>query len=256
MNYNLLHTLEDAGLEDKQARVYLAALELGGATVTQIARKAKVQRVNTYYVLDQLMHQGLISSSQRQTGAVYMATSPKNFVKRAEVNLEQLHNALPQFLAIENSNSHRPVITFYEGKEGMIQVLDDMIHTMEKLPVEQREILEYLSVESATESINDAQMNFMAQRIKKKIRLRWILPNTPMAQVYVETAQESYRDIRLVPPERFPLNTEMNIYGNKINMLAEKGAEGGVIIEHPELAQTQREIFELAWLGAESLSAR
>lgn len=252
MNNHLLQILEQGGLEDKQARVYLAALELGAATVTQIARKSRVERVNTYYVLDQLIQKGLVSISQRKNGSVYMAASPKSFVKKAELNLDQLTSALPQFLAIENSNSHRPVISFYEGKEGMAQALDDMIQTMEKVPIAQREICEYLSVESAAKSIYDLQLDFMRRRIQKKIRLRWILPNTPMAQSYVETAKESYREVRLVPPNRFPLHTEMNIYGNKINMLAEKGAEGGVIIEHPELAQTQREIFELAWLGAET----
>lgn len=40
-------------------------------------------------------------------------------------------------------------------------------------------------------------------------------------------------------------------YDNKINLIGEKGAEVGVIIEHQEIVKTQKEIFELAWLGAE-----
>jgi sugar-specific transcriptional regulator TrmB len=254
MNTQLIQILEESGLEDKQARVYLAALELGGATVTQISRKSRVERVNTYYVLDQLIERGLISLSQRKNGSLYMASNPKSFVKKAELNLEQLNAAMPQFLAIENSNTHRPVVSFYEGKGGMVEVLEDMIHTMENVPLEKREILEYLSVESAAESIYEPQVDFMNRRIQKKIRLRWILPNTPGAQEFAKKTKESYREVRLVPADRFPLLTEMNIYGNKINMLAEKGAEGGIIIEHPELAQTQREIFELAWLGAETFN--
>ena len=54
MDAKLQKILENFGLEAKEARVYLAALEVGGGGVLEISRKANVERVNTYYVLDRL----------------------------------------------------------------------------------------------------------------------------------------------------------------------------------------------------------
>ena len=48
MNAQLLKLITTLGLADKEARVYLAVLELGTDMASRIAEKAEVDRVNTY----------------------------------------------------------------------------------------------------------------------------------------------------------------------------------------------------------------
>ena len=47
--------LKSIGLDDKEARVYMALLELGTATVHPIANKAEIKRPTTYLILEQLL---------------------------------------------------------------------------------------------------------------------------------------------------------------------------------------------------------
>lgn len=68
--------LMEFGLDDKEAKIYLAILELGGESVLQIAKKAKLNRVSTYEALKSLSKMGLISSFTKGKRVHYGAADP------------------------------------------------------------------------------------------------------------------------------------------------------------------------------------
>ncbi|MDP2917995.1 MAG: helix-turn-helix domain-containing protein, partial [bacterium] len=53
--------LTNLGLSDKEAACYLALLELGPSTVSEIAGLAKINRTTGYDILESLANYGLIS---------------------------------------------------------------------------------------------------------------------------------------------------------------------------------------------------
>jgi len=62
--------------------------------------------------------------------------------------------------------------------------------------------------------------------------------------------RQSLREIRLVPAREFNFNNEINIYDSCVAIISfGKGSQDvfGVIIESREVAETQRQIFEMAW---------
>ncbi|MDZ4385041.1 MAG: helix-turn-helix domain-containing protein, partial [Candidatus Moranbacteria bacterium] len=68
--------LQEIGLNEKEARVYLSALELGQSTVQDIAKKALVNRATTYFVIESLMKSGLMSSFQKGKKQYFVAADP------------------------------------------------------------------------------------------------------------------------------------------------------------------------------------
>ena len=52
--------LENLGLSEKEAEIYLALLELGTGTVVEVAKKSGVKRPTAYLVLDELKKMGYI----------------------------------------------------------------------------------------------------------------------------------------------------------------------------------------------------
>ena len=68
--------LENIGLQPKEAKVYLAALELGPDTAQHIAAKALVNRPTTYMMIESLTKRGLMSSVQRGKKKLFVAGSP------------------------------------------------------------------------------------------------------------------------------------------------------------------------------------
>ena len=76
--------LADIGFSDKEVKVYLSALELGEASVLQIAKKSKINRTTAYPVLTALQRKGLISFIQNGKKQLFYAESPgklKTFVE-------------------------------------------------------------------------------------------------------------------------------------------------------------------------------
>ena len=49
------------GVDEKEAKVYLSALEIGSSPVSEIAVKAKMNRVTTYGFLEKLVKKGMVS---------------------------------------------------------------------------------------------------------------------------------------------------------------------------------------------------
>lgn len=63
--------LEQFGFNEKEAKVYLACLELGQAPVSSIARTVKEQRVTTHYILKGLVAKGVAQSFIKNKSAFY-----------------------------------------------------------------------------------------------------------------------------------------------------------------------------------------
>ena len=62
MANNLEIELQRVGLDERQAKVYLAALELGPSPVQKIAQRAGIPRATVYLVLNDLQGKGLITT--------------------------------------------------------------------------------------------------------------------------------------------------------------------------------------------------
>ena len=61
----LKEQLEKIGLAEKEAKVFLASLELGSSAAQKIAKKAEINRATTYVIIEKLMKKGLMSSVEK-----------------------------------------------------------------------------------------------------------------------------------------------------------------------------------------------
>lgn len=113
----------------------------------------------------------------------------------------------------------------------------------------------YSSAESIHEYLQDYVPQYLQRRARKGISQRAIAEDSDEAREHQKMDREELRQTRLVDKERFPFKNEINIFGNKI-MIASYRDLMGVIIESKEIADTQRAIFELAWLGAERINSQ
>lgn len=135
---------------------------------------------------------------------------------------------------------------FFEGRDGVVAAIED---TLNQNPGS--EMLEYSNGEGFfVKEITFANW-YIKERLKRKISLRLIAPDTAGTIEYFSQFDREHRRItRLVPAKHFPFTNEINIYSNKVGIIALTGELMAVIIESESIANTQRAIFELAWRGA------
>ena len=240
--------LTSFGLSEKETSVYLAILELGRGTVTEISRKANINRTSGYDILDSLSSQGLVRVSGKEPKQEYVAESPDSILalleKRlheTELNIRAAKEFIPKLKTIHRVED-RPQVKFYEGSEGLRQVYEDTLTSHEP-------ILAYAAIDDMHKGLPDYFPEYYKRRADKGISIRGIVPRTEAAVAQSAFDEEEKREIAFVPADKYYFSPEINIYDNKI-MIASWREKLGIIIESAEVADAMKKIFALAWIGA------
>ncbi len=250
-HYSLVKTLEFIGFSNKEVLVYLALLQLGKGTVTQIARKAGINRPSGYHVLTSLEAKKIVKVSGKEPKQEYTAESPEYIEKLLtqkkedyEMYIKEAQKIIPELASMHNKGS-RPKILFYEGKDGLERVYEDTLTS-------KGEILAYASVDDVHKTLPHYFPLYYKRRAKKGICIRAIFPDSPEARDLQTFDTQEKRESVLVPTETFSFHPEINIYNNKV-MIASWREQLGVTIESAEIADAMKKVFELAWIGAKAL---
>ncbi len=235
--------LQKSGLTPKESLLYLAALELGSASVQKIAVKAGVVRSTAYEVLENLRFKGLVTTFLKKHIRYYSAEDPNQVVNFAESRVETLKEALPELNAIVGKSRRRPSMRFYEGKDGMKIILNEILN-------EADELISFASVDDVFRELEQFE-NFVTARIKKKIPLRVILRASAKAQERQRLGPGELRQVRIVPqnPEFHGL---MYIWKNKVALFSFVSDYVATVTESKEVAALERTMFEHIWQGLPS----
>ncbi len=237
--------ITEFGLDDKEAKVFLASLELGGENVLTIAKKAGINRVATYEALESLSKQGLVSSFIKGKRTYYTATDPERLLQLLEKeksNIEQKENIfqglLPELRSIYNFAGNKPKVTYFEGREGIEAIQADILKVPDKL----MRVIYFYDILFST--FTQKQMEASGQaRIKAGIKVKSIAVIKDK-KICVDPTKENV-DRGYIDFNKFPMESDITIYHDKIAMVS-LGQLFGVVIENKELAMTMKSFFDLA----------
>src|SRR3989344_5892944 len=252
-NLDLKKTLEFIGFSEKEVSVYLALLELGKGTVTQISRKAGINRPTGYHVLDSLALKGLVKISGKEPKQEYVAESPDQIEKMLLEKIEnekkflsEAKKIIPELKSIHNI-SDRPKVLFYEGREGLEKVYEDTLTSHETIRA-------YANVNEMHEALPNYFPEYYKRRTEKGIFIRAIFPTNKAGFERAQKDANEARESALVPADKYYFSPEINIYDNKV-MIASWKEKLGIIIESAEIAEAMKTSFELAWTEAKRLDS-
>lgn len=254
-NNSLLEKLSEFGLSDKEAAIYLALLELGTVTASDVSEKSGVNRSSTYVVLESLLKQGLVSLSYKNSIKRYAAAPPERFLQIAEESIKKytqivgtMRSVLPELKSIYKGVGVKPKIQFFEGKEGLISAYEDTLTSHETIRA-------YASIESMHATLPGYFPEYYQRRAANDIAIRSIHPDTKEARDRVLHDTEENRESLLVPKDKYNFSPEVNIYDTKVVFMSLK-EQFALIIESQELANVMKRIFDLSWEEAKRLNTK
>ena len=251
IDQKLRESLKALDFTEKEASVYLAILELGKGTVSQISRKAEINRTTGYDILDSLVSKGLVSISGKEPKQEYIAESPDKITKlyneeyrKSKEHFEEAQEILPKLKSLHNTVG-RPQVRFYEGVDGLKEVYEDTLTSTEPIRA-------YAAVDDVQGTLPNYFPDYYQRRAAKDIYIRGIFPKTPLAIERAKHNEEEKRESAFVPADKYNFSPEINIYDNKI-MIASWREKLGIIIESKEIADAMKKIYELSWAEAKRL---
>ena len=250
-NLDLKKSLEYIGFSKKEVMVYLALLELGKGTVTQISRRAGINRPTGYHVLASLEAKELVRISGKEPKQEYIAESPDQIEKILKNKIEDDHafineakKIIPELKSMHNVTG-RPRVYFYEGTDGLKRVYEDTLTSHEPIRA-------YATYDDMQSALPGYFPEYFYRRAKKGISIRAIFPYTKAGLDLSKYDKEQLRETAIVPSDKFLFSPEINIYDNKI-MIASWKEKLGIIIESSEIADAMKKAYELAWAEAKRL---
>jgi len=239
----LTKKLEEIGLNEKEAKVYIAVLELGEGSASEIAKKSEVNRATTYFTLENLMKIGLVSASNEEKKQKFVPEDPsqlENIITKQQQALEQkkkgLKNVVEELNSINSASIKKPIVKYYLGKEGIMRMASSYLEVKEK---------EMFIAFSA-----DTLHRFLTEEDLTQLRKKRIAQNTYSNTLYTseksEALQHKNADIFKVDDKKFPFKGDVAIYDDKIRLTSFED-QIGIIIENESIATTLKSIFRIAF---------
>lgn len=242
---SLENNLKSIGLEEKEAKVYLAALELGATNIHDLAEKSGIKRSTVYEMLKKLEPMGLITESIKGKRKLYVASDPEKLKRSIKEKEQLLNQILPELKILNNTGATKPKITYYEGQEGLRQIHNLSLETVKK------EASWISPIRSIAESVGkDFLEGIIERRAKDKYWIRSILVTDQHFDSYKyydpTTFEKTYRKIRFAP-RGLNISNAIGIWDNKVAVLSSRKEGFGFIIESEEYTNTIKILYDLLW---------
>jgi HTH-type transcriptional regulator, sugar sensing transcriptional regulator len=247
-NESFIQSLLELGLSQREALVYVAVLEVGHGVVTEITRRAGINRTTGYDILTSLVNKGLISVSGKRPKQEYAAENPDKLLQYlkdqqnvAEQRMITAQSFIPQLKAVHKLGD-RPKVRYYEGVDGLKEVYEDTLRSKEDLR-------SLAHVDEAENALEGYFPKYYQRRAANNIAIRAIFPDSPGARHLKTKDGIEKRKSLIVSSNEFDLKPEINVYDDKV-MIASWREKLGIIIESQEIADAMKMLFELAWKEA------
>lgn len=256
MNEALVAQIEELGLSNKEARVYIANLMLGPAGVQQIADTSGIKRVTTYVILEALVGLGLASQTSHAKRTLFNAESPENLrrlLEKKEQSIleqkQQLDELLPELASLSTPPKDAPTVKFYDSAEGIRTIVKTVMSEAKAQGI--KKLYGISNLDQLFEffpEIEGAQAN--PDRLEAGIFSQYIYTSSQGA-IYGPSDRASNRNSRYIPFEKYPINGDLNVVGDTIVLLTFTGARPlGIVIQSQQLSKAMQSVFELAWEAA------
>jgi len=239
----IVKTLHKFGLSEKEAKVYLANLEMGEAGASEIALKSHLPRTLVYDLLERLINQGLISYSIKDRQKYFQAADPKELLRLVKEKEEAIKEIMPGLEMLQKiKGAKRPRVHIYEGAEGMKTVMNDILRSGEK------EFFAMGSSKSSFAVIPAFMEEWHQRRVKQKVLFRALYNDNNEARERVSQFRKTmhYAEYRFMPI-KINSPTANIIYGHKVVLQSWTKDPFAVVIESEEMAENQKRYFQELW---------
>lgn len=257
MDNPLVKQLINFGLSEKEAKIYLALLELEAATVFEVAKQSGINRSSAYVVLEALKKKGFAGISDDKKVRRYIAASPETLLHSAKASTKKqeeikagIEAIIPELKALDKGTKRRPIVKVFEGENGAREVYMDPFRSKIK------EFRTFSNPVNIFKRVPDLMQEFDKEKGESGLKMYAINPATKgMLEFYKNMPPPQQAEFLLIPEDKFKFSSDMAIYGDKVALASPKN-NFGIIIESKELADMLKNNFDLAWEEAKRLDKK
>jgi HTH-type transcriptional regulator, sugar sensing transcriptional regulator len=239
------YLLKSIGLTDKEAKTYIAILELGSSTIKPISLRAGIKRTSIYNFIDHLVALGLITQAEIRGRTHYQALSPTRLIELQKERTKALESSLPEFLSVFNDQINKPKISYFEGSEQIKNIGQEVLNCHKEVCYlwPGPELTQITGGEKFWNDINDIRVNNGVY--SRLIRFNGKDPLWEKSASGLEYLRETRWSPQKYEDE---VDVGIGIYDSgKVGIFGSRDEAFGILIESQSYAKTMKMLFELLW---------
>ncbi|MBS3168264.1 helix-turn-helix domain-containing protein [Candidatus Woesearchaeota archaeon] len=237
----MFQALEELGLTESEAKVYIALLRKGPSLAGIITKETGIHRRTIYDILYRLRSKGLISNIIINNNRYFEAVDPDRLLDILREKEENIKKHLPELKVLYKTTKEKKEVVFFRGKPAMKSVFDDQLK-------EGKEILMIGKCIDVNEIIKFYFPRYDEERKKKKISMKIIFDKEdkkngsgkkiPLSKIkYIEGINNS--------------TMSSYVYGNNVSLILWSEDPIATLIRQKEFADGFRDRFNILWGIAE-----
>jgi len=257
--FDIVKNLNILGLANEEAELYLLLTSKDSYSILELSKESHIPRTTVYRICQKLVEKKFAEwivdeynfkkiRAVRPSKLTSLIAETKSLLEIKEKSLQDLQ----AMIADTPSKIPSTQVRFYEGKEGMQQVMWNALSA-------EKETIGY-SVYGRREVVGEAFNSKFVQEFRmRKLRDRTVIneEGREYLKKYFSPAwhQQNAGDIRFIPQKRFFIKGDITIYNNIYAVCFWR--EGEVVafeVESPLFVQNQKSIFEILWGVAKPLA--
>lgn len=253
----LIDELRRLGLPPKEAAVYHALLNAGTASVQAVARLAGIVRPTAYVILQSLERKGLVSKATGPDAkkTLFLAEPPERlswYLEQQAHALQQrqkvLTGLLPDLRSAYARGEERPRVRLFEGKEGLKRLQREFIEASRE-PVVGMSPNDLLQALFPADS-DEFRREVLGVRVKASIPTRYVYTSARGPYNTLAEDRAVLRESRFLSPKQLPITASFAVHGPLLSVVSFRSKILGVLIEHQDIADSFRAMFEVVWQAA------
>lgn len=213
---NIEAAISKLGLSRRAARAYMACLQLGTGTMTEIAKIADLKRPSAYLVVDSLLHHGLLGTVKKGAKTYYVAEPPQRLLQILRFREKELSRLMPEIEALHSEPKDKPRIKIYEGKNAVTQMYDELYASLGS----KDEALFFSAIGDVKEHLPEAITEYVDKlKSDKSFRIRELNRGDKRGIEYAKKMRRiksKQHQIRILDPRLEFRNTDTFVYRDTV----------------------------------------
>lgn len=237
-----LKSLEELGLDDKTARVYLSLLRLPETGTTALMRATDLHGQYVYQALDRLEELSLVQHVVKHGRKKFSAKHPRSIARLID-RKKQIADELAESLATQVNLPKNQRFEIFQGQESYTAHEFDLLH-------EADEGSELLIIGGSGDQFVKTMANNLAtyesERLTKRLTVRYIGSTSQRDELAKKARERELFAFRLLPglftgavnTNIWPKALSFNIFGDPVMSF---------VVWNPLIAGSYRSFFETLW---------
>lgn len=238
--------LQEIGLSEKEAQIYLALLQVDSSSIQDIAKRTDINRTTVYPVLESLAKKGLVGEIQDGKKTLYQAAPPERletFVERQKIMLDEkskrLVDIIPELKGVQRESSEKPVVKYYEGRDGAISANLDFFNVKDA----EGTGFFFFNKDLIDETFTKEEIA-KVQAIRPKKQIQGISLYTSEK---VDLPSNEITTRVKIDSSKYPIKCDLSIYEDRVMVVTLAGKVSSIFIQNKDFADSLKSLFKLAF---------